>query len=143
MGIDIIDENNYFSKNDIKYFKSVLTKSVKYLNVDKNSEIYLTFMDDMKIRLLNKEFRGIDRATDVLSFPQAGPVPNLLGDIIISFDSARRHSLKYGKGLNEEIATLIIHGILHLMGYDHKKKKDGVIMRQKEEELLNQIKTQY
>lgn len=143
MGIDIIDENNYFSKNDIKYFKSVLVESVKYLDVHKNTEICLTFIDDIKIRLLNKEFRGIDRATDVLSFPQEGPLPSLLGDIIISFDTAKRHSLKYGRGLNEEIATLIIHGILHLIGYDHKKKKDGVIMRQKEEELLNQIKTQY
>lgn len=143
MNIDIIDQNKYFSKNDIKYFQTVITKSLKYLDLDKNTEICLTFISDNKMRSLNKDFRDIDKSTDVLSFPQKGPASNILGDIIISYETAKRHSIKYKKKLNDEVIHLIIHGLLHLLGYDHKKKKDGVIMRQKEEELLNKIKTQY
>lgn len=142
MGIYIIDENNYFSKNDIKYFNSVLKKLFKFLEIDKNTEICLTFINDVNMRNLNKRFRGINRSTDVLSFPQEGPVTDMLGDIIISQDTVKRNSLKYRKGLNEEITNLIIHGLLHLLRYDHKKNKDKVIMRQKEGELLRQIKTE-
>ena len=143
MDIDIIDENNYFSKSDVKYFKTVISKTLKFLDFDKDTEICLSFKNDIEMRDLNKEYRNIDSATDVLSFPQKGPASNMLGDIIISYDTALRHSTKYKRELNDEIVHLIIHGTLHLLGYDHKKKNDKIIMRRKEDELLYQIKAKY
>ncbi|NIS09445.1 MAG: rRNA maturation RNase YbeY, partial [Candidatus Dadabacteria bacterium] len=84
----------------------------------------------------NKTYRNINRATDVLSFPQDGPDFSILGDILISVDTAKRHADKYGNSLEYEIKKLLVHGILHLLGYDHKKKKETMIMREKEKELL-------
>ncbi len=83
----------------------------------------------------------MDRTTDALTFPQGeGPGHTLLGDIIISLDTARRHSVSYGNTPEEEIKKLIVHGILHLLGHDHKKKKEKEAMRQKENELLTVLK---
>ena len=88
------------------------------------------------MRELNRNYRNIDRTTDVLSFPQGeGPDLTLLGDIVISLDTASRHSESYGVTLHEELKKLIIHGILHLLGHDHKKKKETQIMREKEMQL--------
>ncbi|MCA9810526.1 MAG: rRNA maturation RNase YbeY, partial [Candidatus Dadabacteria bacterium] len=109
--------------------------------VDKASELSVTFIGDAEMRGLNKSWRGIDRATDVLSFPQdgEGPVP-LLGDIVISLDTTRRHAVRYGNTFHEEIKKLVVHGILHLLGHDHKKKKEKEVMRGLEEELLGKIR---
>jgi len=94
------------------------------------------------MRELNRSYRNIDRTTDVLSFAQGegGPGYTLLGDVVISLDTAGRHSESYGNTLHEEIKKLIVHGILHLLGHDHKKKKDTQIMREKEAELLSGVK---
>ena len=93
------------------------------------------------MRELNRSYRQIDRTTDVLSFPQSeGPDFTLLGDILISTDTAERHSKSYGVTLHEELKKLIIHGILHLLGHDHKKKKETEIMREKEKELSLLVK---
>jgi len=97
----------------------------------------ISFIDDTKMRELNLSYRSIDRTTDVLSFPQnEGPDFTILGDIIISLETARRHSKSYGITLQEELKKLIIHGILHLLGHDHKKKKETQIMREREKELF-------
>jgi len=88
------------------------------------------------MREFNRDYRGIDRTTDVLSFPQSeGPDFTILGDILISIETAERHSKSYGVTLHEELKKLIIHGILHLIGHDHKKKKETELMREKESEL--------
>ena len=95
----------------------------------------------MQMRELNRTYRGIDRTTDVLSFPQSeGPDFSILGDIIISVDTARRNAKTHGITLKMELKKLIIHGILHLLGYDHKKKKETQIMREKEKELSRLVK---
>ncbi|HEY6804367.1 MAG TPA: rRNA maturation RNase YbeY [Pyrinomonadaceae bacterium] len=78
----------------------------------------IAFVSDKKIRELNRQFRGIDKATDVLSFPS--DEINELGDIAISVQTAARQANENGLTLDEEIAQLILHGLLHLSGYDHE-----------------------
>jgi len=84
---------------------------------DNEASATIAFVSDKKIRELNRQFRGIDKATDVLSFPSDGPD---LGDIAVSVDTAAAQAKENGLKLDEEIAQLILHGLLHLSGYDHE-----------------------
>lgn len=93
--------------------------------VDGELSLYLT--DDAQIRELNREYRGVDRATDVLSFsqqegealfPTGGPC--LLGDVVISMDRAGEQAREFGTELDVELRRLLVHGVLHLLGYDHE-----------------------
>jgi len=91
------------------------------------------------MKLLNRQYRGIDRATDVLSFPQTeNRTQNfVLGDIVINLPRAKRQAAEQGITLNEELKRLMIHGLLHLIGYDHEKSRyQKNKMRSKERELL-------
>lgn len=136
MNIDILDETGEFKTKYKSNLKKIARLVLKQLGLPKDSELSITFIEDPQMRELNRTYREIDRTTDVLSFPQSeGPDFTLLGDIIISIDTARRHSRSYGVTLHEEIKKLIIHGILHLIGHNHKKKKETEIMREKEKEL--------
>ncbi len=95
-------------------------RAAEMLKVIGKSEASATiaFVSDQKIRALNKQFRGIDKTTDVLSFPS--DEPDQLGDVAISVATATRQAKENGLTLNEEIAQLILHGLLHLNGYDHE-----------------------
>jgi len=92
----------------------------KALNAIGNSEssAAIAFVSDKKIRALNRQFRGVDKATDVLSFP-AGEKMNL-GDMAVSVDTAAMQAKENGLSFDDEIAQLILHGLLHLAGYDHE-----------------------
>ena len=114
-------------------------------------EISVSIVTNDEIQKLNKEFRNIDKATDVLSFPQLtfemGEVADLnendeiiLGDIVISIDKAKEQAEEYGHSLEREIAFLTVHSMLHLMGYDHIQEEDKKIMRPKEEKILAEEK---
>lgn len=86
-------------------------------------EVLVLFTDDREIRGLNRRFRGKDRPTDVLSFPDGNPLAEpvaRIGDIVISVPTARRNARRAGHPLRREIRHLLIHGFLHLMGYDHE-----------------------
>jgi probable rRNA maturation factor len=85
------------------------------------SSATIAFVSDKRIRELNRQFRGVDKATDVLSFP-AGENINL-GDIAVSVDTAAVQAKENGLSFNDEIAQLILHGLLHLCGYDHETDK--------------------
>ena len=108
------------------------------------SEVAVTIVDDSEIRELNREYRGIDSATDVLSFemgeenPETGAV--MLGDIIISIDSAVHQSQEYEHSLERELAFLTIHGMLHLLGYDHMTEEEEKVMFAKQDEILERLK---
>ena len=111
-----------------------------------DQEISILFMEDADIRQLNKEFRNVDNATDVLSFPQNSeedpfiPEKIVLGDIAISLDKAKRQAKEHGLAFNEEIILLLIHGILHLLGYDHEiSEQEEIKMRDKTRELFKKI----
>jgi len=100
------------------------------------------------MREFNEQFRGVDRTTDVLSFPQIEPQSSkfkthaiILGDIVINLHKARRQATEYNQTLNEELKRLLIHGLLHLVNYDHEKsghhKKK---MKSKEKELFTALR---
>jgi probable rRNA maturation factor len=85
---------------------------------------------DYAIRKLNREYRGKDKATDVLSFPLGDP--DLLGEVYISLQRAKVQARAYGLTYEEELKRLLVHGLLHLMGYDHIKKADRLTMEERE-----------
>lgn len=124
-----------------------------------DGEVALTFVDDEEIHRLNKEFRNIDRPTDVLSFAmresvgeepeityevetedEVGPeFDEMLGDIIISVPRAIAQSEDYGHSVERELGFLFVHGFLHLLGYDHQTSEDEAVMMGKQEAVLQQI----
>lgn len=141
MNIAILDETGVMDSRYKSQLKKIAKSALKNLNAPKDSELSISFIDDKRMRELNRTYRNIDRTTDVLSFPQGeGPDTTLLGDIVISTETAGRHGISYGITTEEEIKKLIVHGILHLFGYDHKKKKETEQMREKEYELLSQLR---
>ena len=126
-----------------------LNAVAKLHELDDMTEVDITIVDDEEIHQLNRDYRGVDRPTDVLSFaldeddedePELleGQL-HLLGDIIISAETATRQAEGFGHGLEREIVYLAVHGLLHLLGYDHMVEEDKVIMRAKEEEALRAI----
>ena len=92
---------------------------------------------DLEVRELNRRFRGLDAPTDVLSFPEDGPSRRLLGELIVSVDTARRQAAEQGHPLETELRILILHGLLHLLGWDHET--DAGEMRAKEEALRRRL----
>lgn len=114
-----------------------------------NAEVSVSFVSNSEIRLLNKNYRNKDRVTDVLSFPlmeennvernpETGYV--LLGDIVISLETAVKQAANYGHSLEREIGFLTVHSMLHLLGYDHESSPlDERIMREKEESVLEKL----
>ena len=94
--------------------------------------------DDDTVRALNKRWRGIDAATDVLSFPEdpRGPV---LGDVVISVETAARQAAARHRGLDEEVARLVIHGLLHILGHDHEDEADAKVMRAEQRRLWKAV----
>ena len=112
-------------------------------------EINITIADDLYIRALNLRHRGLDEATDVLSFPfctrgelaAAGRYGRfILGDIVVSAETAVKQAVEYGHGPEREFAFLIVHGALHLLGYDHEDPGDAEIMEAKQKKILELMK---
>ena len=104
---------------DTRAWSKFATKALAAIGKSESSAT-IAFVSDKKIRELNRQFRGIDKATDVLSFPSDGPDESDLGDIAVSVDTAAAQAKENGLKLDEEIAQLILHGLLHLSGYDHE-----------------------
>jgi probable rRNA maturation factor len=125
--------------------RSTVSQILKILNYA-DKEISISFVDDENIRQINKQYLQRDRATNVISFSmlegKCGNInPQILGDVIISVQTARKDAVKGRLSLEQEIDFLLIHGILHLLGYNHENttKKETDRMRQKEKELFNAI----
>jgi len=119
------------NKTTISYPEALLDDIAVYLS-DKEVELILT--DDVEIQAVNLTHRDKDSATDVLSFPLEAMEGFPLGSIMISVDRAQKVALDLGHAVADEIALLFIHGMLHLLGYDHEV--DGGEMRQKEQEVV-------
>lgn len=113
----------------------------------------ITFTTPEEIRKINKKYRKIDRATDVLSFPMFEKAEldekiknkdflyeDVLGDVIISIDKVKEQAEEYGHSFERELSYMLVHGFYHLMGYDHIEEEDKKIMRPKEEKILNELK---
>ena len=124
-----------------------LNAAARLHGLTEQTEVDITIVDDEEIHRLNREYRDVDRPTDVLSFAldEGGEdEPELLDApeehlIIISAETAQRQGEEFGHGLTREVVYLAVHGLLHLLGYDHMTEEDKVIMRAKEEEALREI----
>ena len=97
-------------------------------------DVELVFVNDDEMRKINREHRGIDKATDVLSFPYEQVSDGLMGSVVISTDTASRVAGELGHSIECEIALLFLHGVLHILGYDHEI--DNGQMREKEKEVI-------
>ena len=107
----------------------------------RGAELAIVLTDDSAIRVLNRDWRGVDKATNVLSFPakNGGPKPHL-GDIVLAFETIAREAKSEHKPFTHHVAHLAVHGFLHLVGYDHEREADALEMEQTERDILRQLK---
>lgn len=104
------------------------------------AELSVILLSDPAMRKLNRRWRKQDRTTDVLAFAQEGPAPDLLGNVVLSLPTARRQARERGHSLGDELRILLVHGVLHLRGYDHEPGGAAARrMRRKEAALLKKI----
>ena len=106
------------------------------------AELAIVLTDDSAMRVLNRDWRGVDKATNVLSFPAKkcrGPKPHL-GDIVLAFETIAREAKSEHKPFAHHVAHLAVHGFLHLVGYDHERDADALEMEQTERDILRQLK---
>ena len=116
--IEVVNRQRRF-KVDTEAWTTFAMKALAAIGKDESSAT-IAFVSDKRIRELNRQFRGIDKATDVLSFPADGPDELNLGDIAIATETAATQARENGLSFDDEIAQLILHGLLHLSGYDHE-----------------------
>ena len=127
--------------------RKAILATLKYEDVNMNLEVSVTFTDNEGIRELNREYRNIDRATDVLSFPQINyddgeelSAGEMLGDIVLSLERAREQAEEFGHSFERECAFLCAHSTLHLLGYDHElSDADDADMRRRQSEIMKKM----
>jgi len=128
--------------NDI--IEKVIEEVLIYEEKSLDCEVSVSFVDNEEIKELNREYRGVDKETDVLSFPMEEEFLQgrtiLLGDIIISAEKALDQATDFGHLLFREIAYLTAHSMFHLLGYDHIDDEEKIIMRKKEKEIMKRLK---
>lgn len=115
---------------------------------NKNLYINIILTNPENIRKFNKEYRKMDKSTDVLSFPMfekneisniKNEIPEVLGDIIISVQQVEKQAIEYGHAFKRELSYMVVHGFYHLMGYDHMEEEEKAQMRLKEENILEKL----
>lgn len=128
MNIDFVFDNEVenFENNYEQDFTVIIEQALKTLGIEDDVEVSCVLVDDERIHEINREYRHIDRSTDVISFAMEDNdqfyvegMPRTLGDIFISVDHAKKQAEEYGHSLRREMCFLFTHGILHLLGYDH------------------------
>jgi probable rRNA maturation factor len=146
--IEVFVEENFRGVVDESWVKKIVRQVLKAEGVTLSYEVSLVFTDSETVRQLNRDYRGVDEPTDVLAFsmlPQKGtdssfalPPDGLtrLGEVIISYPQAAEQAEEQGHSPERELALLVIHGILHLLGYDHEEPEEESKMRKREGELL-------
>lgn len=125
-------------------FEQAINETISRAEGSEEAEVSLMLVDNPRIHELNRDYRGVDRPTDVLSFalkdetdePDSEFEDEMLGDIIISVERAREQAEEYGHSFEREIVYLAVHGTLHLLGYDHEEENEKLEMRAKEEGVM-------
>lgn len=149
--MEVLIDNRQNKINITENIKEIIGEVIKEsLIIEGRSldyEVSVSLVDKEEIQMLNREYRGVDRPTDVLSFPMeedeefmAEDFTPILGDIIICAQIALEQSEQYGHTFIREIAYLTAHSMFHLMGYDHESEEEREIMRNKEKEVMKKIK---
>ena len=140
--MEIFNETNTNLDNELSVVEKVLNYAMKKMDVDALFNVII--VDNDYIHKLNRDYRGIDRETDVITFALEddktfNPEIRILGDIYISIDKAISQSEEYGHSLVRELSFLAVHGFLHLLGYDHMKKEEEEVMFKLQEEILDEM----
>lgn len=145
-----LDFNSKFPEFDQyeEHYLDLMAFTLKRLDIKCDPIVSVSFVDNKYIHKINKKYRGIDRPTDVISFAfvdaegnydkiLSSPGVVVLGDIYISIDKAKEQAEEYGHSLHRELSFLFIHGLLHLLGFDHMKEEDEKIMFDLQDEILS------
>ena len=132
---------NITEKKYAAYIRKAVKAALEFEEINYGCEISVEITDNAGIQKLNREFRGKDSPTDVLSFPMNEENPEnglmILGDIVISLEKAREQSEEFNQSLERELMFLAIHATLHLLGYDHELSEEAdLIMRNKQKEII-------
>lgn len=151
MDIVIYDETTHITPKMIDWMEDLLQFSAAKLSIPETAEISITVVDNDKIREINREYRDKDAVTDVISFAleddedifmaldmEEGDIPRDLGDIFLSYDKAVEQAEEYGHSVDRELGFLLVHGFLHLNGYDHMTEADEKEMFSLQEEILSE-----
>ena len=156
MKLKIYFENDQ-KKHAIKYkmqmlIRHTILETLDYEGMGNDAEVSVTFVDDEGIRELNKKFRGMDKPTDVLSFPLLDyegeseepffdELCHNLGDIVISLERAMAQANEFGHSFEREVAFLTAHSMLHLLGYDHElSEEDDADMRRRQNDIMERLR---
>ena len=143
MEIEFFNETNTNLDKELKVVEKVLKHGLEKLKIEE-AIFNVIIVDNDYIHKLNKEYRHIDRETDVITFALEddktfNPDIRILGDVYISIDKAKSQSEEYGHSLLRELSFLAVHGMLHLLGYDHMKKNEEEVMFKLQEEILDEM----
>lgn len=147
-------EINFLDIEENKGYKEIINTVVKKCFEEENLQrknlyINIILTNPKNIKKINKQYRNIDKETDVLSFPMfekeeipniEGNIPDVLGDIVISIERVKEQANEYRHTFERELSYMVVHGFYHLMGYDHMVEEEKNIMRQKEENILGKLK---
>lgn len=129
--------------NDIiEIVKKSISEVLKEENLDDNVQVSISFVGDEEIQELNRDFRGVDSSTDVLSFPMDDEFKieeTILGDVIINTKRVVEQAEEFGHSNTRELSYLTVHSILHLLGYDHMEEEDKTVMRAKEKSIMKSL----
>jgi probable rRNA maturation factor len=145
--IDFFDETNEVTEQHIKMIQDLVDTAANMEGIEE-AEMSVTFVTDERIQELNREYRGKDQPTDVISFAMEDEVEGemqivgmdaarLLGDIVISIPRTKEQAQEYGHSFERELGFLSVHGFLHLLGYDHMTEEDEKIMFGRQKEILD------
>ncbi|MBC1293113.1 rRNA maturation RNase YbeY [Listeria booriae] len=149
--LDMIDETEDLAPEAFELVENLLQFAADKLNIQNDSELTVTFVDNARIQEINRDYRDKDQPTDVISFAleemgdgevaitwsEDMEVPRILGDIIISTERAEEQAKEYGHGFDREVGFLALHGLLHLLGYDHIEDEDEKEMFALQKEVLD------
>lgn len=144
--IDLMDETETLGNSELSFVEKVLKHAAETENVGE-AEVSVTFVTNAIIQEMNKEYRGKDTPTDVISFAMeelgegeqaivGSEEPRMLGDIVISLDRTKEQAVDYGHSFERELGFLAVHGFLHLLGYDHMDAEEEKEMFARQEEIL-------
>lgn len=148
MNIDFVFDNEVdnFENNYEQDFIAIIEQALKTSGIEDDVEVSCVLVDDERIHEINREYRHIDRSTDVISFAMEDNdqfyvegMPRTLGDIFISVDHAKKQAEEYGHSLRREMCFLFTHGILHLLGYDHMTDEQEKEMFGLQDEILGAL----
>lgn len=153
MDLEIYDDTKNIPEEKIKLIEDILNFAGSYLKLPENTEMSVTLMDNEHIHEINKKYRGVDKPTDVISFAieeddsdevpiilpedEEFDIPKNIGDIMVSMDKVKEQAEYLGHSEDRELGFLVVHGFLHLNGYDHMKEEDEKEMFGLQREILD------